>query len=276
MEKTMQYEGKSDLDWKGPSEWPEDDKNSVSGAVPPPYQPSDQRTHPNLQDPQHLHPNEKASSSSSRPSSSSLSATAPQPNNNLQQQPPVTRTFDMNYKNWKMCGVHVTDTATNTILYKADLRLRKPHIILTFPNDSQGSAPLGTVTYHYTSFRIDTTVRGHALTLHPFKFCGRKGHTFASRALNGQTLRWKCERGGTNLLCVDERDVPLARYRFSCFSLKKCGSMELLGERWRRDGDGDGDEATGLLDEVMVTGAAMIEWVYTMRMSAVGAPVVTG
>ena len=74
--------------------------------------------------------------------------------------------------------------------------------------------------------------------------------------------------------------MPLARYRFSCFSLKKCGSMELLGERWRRDrdgdGDGDGDVAAALLEEVMVTGAAMIEWVYTMRMSAVGAPVVTG
>ena len=72
--------------------------------------------------------------------------------------------------------------------------------------------------------------------------------------------------------------MPLARYRFSCFSLKKCGSMELLGERWRRDGEGNGngDEAGGLLEEVMVTGAAMIEWVYTMRMSAVGVPIVTG
>lgn len=61
-----------------------------------------------------------------------------------------------------------------------------------------------------------------------------------------------------------------------------------MGERWGRrngnadgegDGDGDGDGATAaalLLDEVMVTGVGMIEWVYTMRMSAVGAPVVTG
>lgn len=73
-------------------------------------------------------------------------------------------------------------------------------------------------------------------------------------------VKWRTQkRWGTDLVCVDERGEVLARYVFSKFSLRKCGRLELFVD------GGDG----ALVEEVLVAGMAVVEWVSMTRRSSV-------
>ena len=65
-------------------------------------------------------------------------------------------------------------------------------------------------------------------------------------------------------MCVDERGEVLAKYVFSRFSLRKCGRLELFVD--------GGDEK--LVDELLVSGLAVVEWAVMTRQSSVPVPVV--
>ena len=135
---------------------------------------------------------------------------------------------------------------------------------MTIATASTG-ATLGTATFHAHTLRIDTTVRDNAIALQPHKFLGWKGHKFSSNVLNGQVLRWKYTKCSLDIVCVDERDVAVARFHFANWSVKKCGRLELIGSV--------ANENEGLMEEVMVTGLAMAEYVLATWSSAVAAAV---
>jgi hypothetical protein len=54
-----------------------------------------------------------------------------------------------------------------------------------------------------------------------------------------------------DLVCVDERDVAVARFCFANWSLRKCGMLEMFGREV---------ESEGVEEELLVTGLAVVQY----------------
>lgn len=159
-----------------------------------------------------------------------------------------------------MSSMRVLDNDNATELYHAESHIRKPHLNV---KSAATGISLGTATFHCMSSRIDILVRGTPMTLEPCGTWGRKGHQFPSVALGGNTfLRWKHDKHDQDLSCVDEQDVILARFHFSNWSLTKVGKLELVGPMANDYREG------GLMEEVLVTGLAMVQHAMTNKAAA--------
>lgn len=191
-----------------------------------------------------LHPLEQPSSSPYPPQPHHLQAT--------------TRTLHLYYEDWKMTSVRILDSDNVTELFNAESHLRKPHINVKI---AATGATLGTATFHYTTCRIDTLVRDTPIELRPWGTFGRKGHRFPSRALGGAFLRWKNDKHGLDLLCLDEQDVTVARFHFNNWSFSKCGRLEFVGPLAGAHDD------QGIMEEILVTGLAMAQYYLASRAS---------
>jgi hypothetical protein len=53
-----------------------------------------------------------------------------------------------------------------------------------------------------------------------------------------------------DLVCVDERDVAVARFCFANWSLRKCGMLEMFGREVESEG----------VEELLVTGLAVVQY----------------
>ncbi|KAG6999551.1 hypothetical protein G7Y79_00034g069740 [Physcia stellaris] len=224
-----------------PATYP-DDKSS---APPPPYSEdaANQQTPSDIKD-----------LSSQRTSLSSETSSLPS-----KTQP--SRTLHCVTDGLSLTSARVLDTDKSTLAYSIKYRLRKAHLSLVCATTG---VTVGTVSYHCRTTRIDITVRDTPLSLTSTGMFSC-GYSFESPALGGQMMKWKTQkRWGTDLVCVDERGEVLARYVFSRFSLRKCGRLELFVD--------GGDEK--LVDEVLVSGLAVVEWAVMTRQSSVPVPVV--
>ena len=54
-----------------------------------------------------------------------------------------------------------------------------------------------------------------------------------------------------DLLCVDERDVAVARFCFANWSLRKCGILEMFGREV---------ESEDVAEQLLVTGSAVVQY----------------
>lgn len=217
--------------------------NSPAGPAAPPSPPppySHDTRHPQS-NADNTHPVEQASSSPYPPQPHHLQA--------------ITRTLHVYYENWKMSSVRILDSDNATEIYNAESHMRKPNLIVKI---AATGATLGTATFHLTTSRIDTQVRDTPIALQTWGILGRKGHRFPSAALGGAFLRWKYDKHmSLDLFCVDEHDVVVARFHFSNWSLSKCGRLELVGPL------ASGNDGGGVMEEVLVTGLAMAQYVLT-------------
>lgn len=75
-------------------------------------------------------------------------------------------------------------------------------------------------------------------------------------------MTWKGGKSSFELLCLDGDEVAVARFLFSRWSVKKCGSLEIL------DTEAEGG---GFMDVIVVTGLALVENVLALRFVAIAA-----
>ena len=124
----------------------------------------------------------------------------------------------------KSNGWHVLDNDEVTELFKAKSSLGKPHLRVT--SSATGNI-LGTATFNSRSERIDAIVRGSQLSMIPCGTVGRKGYIYSSPAHCGAKVTWATQGHNSDLLCLDEHDVVIARFRFNESTMHNCGKLEI-------------------------------------------------
>ncbi len=183
------------------------------------------------------------------PPTSVSSASPPQPH---PTQSPA-RTLNINYENRHTSPILIVDAAhDNTTLFALNLQLHKPHMTISHASTS---ATIGTATFHALTTRIDTTAHDSpiALTAHGIL---RTSYTWSSPARGDVPKRWKGGSSSSELVCLTGNKVAVARVLFTCWSVKRCGSLEILGAEAK---------GGGFMDEVVVTGLALVESVLALR-----------
>lgn len=159
---------------------------------------------------------------------------------------PATTTRVLHINGDKSSGWHVSDTGNVTELFKVESKPRKPHVRIT---SSATGEILGTATLHSLSGRIDATVRNSRVSMMPCATLGRRSHVYASPARRGANVTWMPAGHSLDLVCVDERGIVIALFRFNNWSLEKCGKLELIGPV--------ANDGGARMEEVIVTGLAM-------------------
>lgn len=151
------------------------------------------------------------------------------------------------YESWRTSDIHILGADNATTLYTLKLHLRKPQMII---NSASTNATIATVTFPSFSSRIDTTVHGSPIAL-TSRGLLKNGHTWSSPALGNMDLAWKTKALSSDLECLDEQGVPVARYVFPHMSLRKAGRFELYGPEVTRG---------AVMEEILVMGLAMVEY----------------
>lgn len=164
------------------------------------------------------------------------------------------RTLLINYGNWKCSHITIQDTdELHTPLYDVKRSIAKPQMVFSTAQ-SIGTTTIATVIFHALHTRIDAMVtsRPIKLTTH---LSLKSVYTYASPALQGTNLTWKTRNTNSDLKCVDEKGVVVARFRFSGLSLSKVGRLEIVDSR-ARDG--------AAFEELVVTGLAFAFYMQTI------------
>jgi len=237
------------------SDYPPDKQNlQADSTAPPPYnsRPNSLSHPPNPQASQDLKqdPNLNAypppgqrGSPSPNPHYQNITTAAPSSSN------PTPRLLHIYVDGIRHRHVFVCDSDKTTRLYTVQNHFysaftSKPSMEISCGQTQQsiGTADFGGA---FTR-RISLTVNGRALELSPVGLFSRS-YTFPSSI---GMLKWKHEGAFTvNLCCVTERGEWVARFDNTTWSMKKEGKLEIV----------DRGMPKGVLDEVVVSGLAMIE-----------------
>jgi hypothetical protein len=174
-----------------------------------------------------------------------------------------TRTLTIQFDNLKWRKATVLDSERKTELYRVESHVRNPQIIMHSLLENVPSAEsTGEATFHTLSSRIDIRLHGQEIELNSRGFL-KDGYTYVSRARPGATMTWKSKSklNYLELVCLDERAIPVARTSFPSWSLTSAGTIELAGEETVKRGRE--------MDEIILTGLAMMQQRMTVFASAI-------
>ena len=172
------------------------------------------------------------------------------PNLPYGQQPLAPRLLHIYIEGYSGRHVRILDSDKQTLLYHIDINSgglfsSKPHVKVTA---AATGTQVGTATFHSLSSNIDLTVHNQPIV---FSRPGvmSSSHEFQSRIMGG-SLKWKKDGwASSNLQCVDEREQVFAKFQRPGWAKRKLGKFEL------------GPSVSGvLMDEIVISGIAMLEW----------------
>ena len=184
------------------------------------------------------------------------------PNLALNNAAPTPRLLHIYHEGMTHRHAGILDSDKQTPLYRIQfnsggLFSSKPHVTIV---NAASNAPVGTVTFHSMSSKIDLTINKKPTTLSKSGIF-TSAHEFRSSALTG-SLKWKRDGlfSGGDMLCIDEKEQLFARFQASGWAMKKDGKFELSPE-----------VGGVLMDEIVVSGIAMVELRRRRNRSAAGA-----
>ncbi|KAK5939042.1 hypothetical protein PMZ80_008345 [Knufia obscura] len=168
-----------------------------------------------------------------------------------------TRTIEVAAQGKISTTYDVLDTSNSTVLYTIKSSyLLKPHLTFISPSDNQEVA---TVSFHNLSTKIDITIRGRTSTIKP-KWRLKESYEYTSPT-SGTQRTWKSEKLiSSSMVCLDEKELALARWQVPKWSWTKLGRLEIVG-----DAVGGGET----FEELIVTGMAVL--IFRMRIAGVTA-----
>ncbi|KAL3455233.1 hypothetical protein BJX64DRAFT_297890 [Aspergillus heterothallicus] len=186
---------------------------------------------------------------------------SPLPNSSSLQIQSIPRALEVSFTSISGRHMRVTsETPNGPLLYAADLRTRKPHMLFQETGFPTSTLP-ASVIFHNFSWTIDATINGANIPMRPVSKA-RMEYGFTSRALGGggnRRLTWKMPQGARDLDldCVEEKTGSVfATWRaHKGWSGRKAGRMEILQpavEAAMVAGD------KGAVDELVVTGLANV------------------
>ncbi|KAI4195354.1 MAG: hypothetical protein LQ350_007251 [Teloschistes chrysophthalmus] len=151
---------------------------------------------------------------------------------------------------WSSRNITIADADRSSPLYtltknSGGLFSSKPHLTVT---SAQTSAVVGTATFHSMSSKVDLDLHGRHVLFEREGLLTRT-HGYASPAFGYDRLKWKCEGWGSDLILVNSQNQWIARFDAASWAMKKVGRLEI----------GNGSIAGAALDEIVVSGLAMVE-----------------
>lgn len=170
----------------------------------------------------------------------------PNPNDIAASAVYPTRTLEISYEGKLSRTINVLEPTSTTPLYTIKTKALKPHLTFT-SSTSPSTDPIATVSFHNLSRKIDITIRGQATTLKPE---WKLKSTYSYTSPNTSSARtWQANKlVSTDMVCLDENGIALARWTFPKWSMTKLGTLEIVG-------DGVGEEA--MLEELVVVGVTV-------------------
>ncbi|KAL6720335.1 hypothetical protein ACLMJK_002256 [Lecanora helva] len=187
---------------------------------------------------------------------------ATSPNPSYGQPQPQSRVLHIYREGITHRHARIVDSDKQTQLYRVDMNSggcfsSKPHLKIYA---SATGNQVGTVTFHTWSSSMDLTIQGRPVLLKKSGFM-TSAHEFNSIATGG-SFKWKKDGmfSGGNLLCLDQQDQLIARFRICNWAMSKEGKFELS------------PGVNGMLmDEIVTSGIAMVEWARRQRNAAASA-----
>ena len=172
------------------------------------------------------------------------------------QQPGSSRTLRVYSNGVLSTGLTILDTDDKTPLYTIELHsVTKPHVII---RSASTSAMVGTARFRSLAKRIELEIHGQAVNME-FRGVFKSGLTYRSPAFNGATLTWKKNgMGSSDMVCVDEKELPIAKYEKKNWSMKQRGTLDLMGMA----------QGSPAMDEIVITAMAMAEYKRRQQSSA--------
>jgi len=165
------------------------------------------------------------------------------------------QTLEVEYS-WKKFKSFVTfkssDSTPSKPLYVVEYKTMKSQLVFKSALDD---SILGTGTLHPISIDAECSVRGQDIKLKAqkrFKIEYEYLSTLFSDTENGEPvpMTWVCETGlkKWGFVCLDRKQMPVARFQVNVWAAKKIGVIELLGTAAERE---------GVRDEIVVTGLTL-------------------
>ena len=185
-----------------------------------------------------------------------LSSDLPQnPNVSAEHQ---TLQIDFSWRKWKAL-ITRKDDPDSTPLYIINFKaFSKPQLIFTSPSDD---STIGTGSIHTISISPTCVVHDHPITLQALKRL-KTSYTHLSPAfsVDGVTpMRMTWTSTGDlktwDFICLDDKQMPVARFSANIWAVKKLALLEFLGDHKLSD---------AVRDEIVVMGATLF-WGMAVR-----------
>ena len=164
-----------------------------------------------------------------------------------------TRTLQVDFS-WKKLGALISEYSNpqSDPIYIVDLkRLKAPHLIFKSATDN---STIGAGTLHIISINADYEVHAQKGTLKAQKRF-KTEYTYLSRAFSDNDslviMTWtgSCGLRTWDFICVDEQQMPVAKFTACLWAMKKVGKIEFLGPKADSD---------AVRDEIVVTGLTLL------------------
>jgi hypothetical protein len=143
------------------------------------------------------------------------------------------------------------DNPQSDPIYVVDFKaVKAPHLIFKSATDDSA---IGAGTFHTVSINADYEVHARKGTLKAQKRF-KTEYTYRSRAFSDNdspvTMTWTSSSGFKtwDFVCMDEQQIPVAKFSANLWAIKKVGRIEFLG--LKADSD-------AVRDEIVVTGLTL-------------------
>jgi hypothetical protein len=163
-----------------------------------------------------------------------------------------TRTLQVDFS-WKKFMALISDynSPQSDPIYIVDFKtLKAPHLIFKSATDDSA---IGAGTLHTVSINADYEIHSRKGTLKAQRRF-KTEYSYLSRAFSDNdslvTMTWTSSSGFKtwDFVCMDEQQVPVARFSANVWAIKKVGKIEFLGPKADSD---------AVRDEIVVTGLTL-------------------
>ncbi|KAK5082501.1 hypothetical protein LTR70_008387 [Exophiala xenobiotica] len=147
------------------------------------------------------------------------------PNETAASEVYPSRTLEIQHQGKLSSSIDVRDVGNSRPLYTIKTKTFKPQLTFTSCSDNQ---TLAIVEHHNFSRKIDITLRGQSTTIKPERK-PKSTYTYTSPTTSA-VLTWKFDRWTSmDMVCLDERGMALARFRYAEWTMTKLGTLEIVG-----------------------------------------------
>ena len=182
----------------------------------------------------------------------------PQPQHNSAQTPTLQVDFS-----WKKFQTLITEhDKPSDPIYIVDYRtVKSPHIIFKSATDKK---TIGTGTLHPISINANYEIQGQKGTLKALKRF-QTVYSYLSQAFSENdspaTMTWTCSCGFKtwDFICLDEQQMPVAKFSANVWAVNKVGNIEFLGSK---------NTSPAVRDEIVVTGLTLL-YCLSLRSSSI-------
>ncbi|EEH36027.2 hypothetical protein PAAG_00350 [Paracoccidioides lutzii Pb01] len=175
----------------------------------------------------------------------------------------LTLEVDFSWKRYKSL-ITEKDNPQSPPLYIVDYRATKPHLAFRAGEDQP---PFATGSLRTVSINADCQIRGRTITLKALKRFRTEythlSYAFAKGSINSAApepvpMTWTSSSGFKtwDFICLDEKQMPLAKFSANAWSLKKVGNITLIGSNIAA-ATGSDTISDAVREEIVVTGLTL-------------------